>query len=184
MRGGCPEGAGGAKYRRHHILPPAHARAALPCAALRQKKQGISVCRGRRGTQAIYRQGHSPGYPKRNVPRRGGGKSKYRRPHILPPAFMRGVAAKAAGGSRMPHGRTANGRPYTQKWGPRKGERPLWGAEEPRYGWNFPLAENGTLYLVLRRCRGRRPRRPCSYAVHKYQKSGVWRIAVAHIRGV
>ena len=35
------------------------------------------------------------------------------------------------------------------KRGPRKGEWPLWGEEKPRYRWNFLLAENGTLYLVL-----------------------------------
>ena len=35
--------------------------------------------------------------------------------------------------------------------GPRKGGRPLWGEEKPRHRWNFPLAENGTLWLVLRR---------------------------------
>ena len=35
--------------------------------------------------------------------------------------------------------------------GPRKGEWPLWGEEKPRHRWNFPLAENGTLWLVLRR---------------------------------
>ena len=36
--------------------------------------------------------------------------------------------------------------------GPRKGEWPLWGEEKPRHRWNFPLAENVTLWLVLRRC--------------------------------
>ena len=38
-----------------------------------------------------------------------------------------------------------------QKWGPRK-TVVLWGEEKSRHGWNFLLAENGTLCLVLRRC--------------------------------
>ena len=35
------------------------------------------------------------------------------------------------------------------KWGPRKSEWLLWGEEKPRYRWNFLLAGNVTLYLVL-----------------------------------
>ena len=38
-----------------------------------------------------------------------------------------------------------------QKRGPRKDERSLWGEENPRYRWNFLLAGNGALYLVIRR---------------------------------
>ena len=40
-----------------------------------------------------------------------------------------------------------------QKRGPRKGKWPLWGEEKSRYRWNFPLAENGAVYLALRRHR-------------------------------
>ena len=44
--------------------------------------------------------------------------------------------------------------PHPLKWGPREGVWPSWGEEKPRHRWNFPLAGNETLCLVLRRAGG------------------------------
>ena len=62
---------------------------------------------------------------------------------------------------RRPVGGKGNGLPRQEKRGPRKGGRPLWGEEKPRHRWNFPLAENGTLWLVLRRARNDKHYRRC-----------------------
>ena len=63
--------------------------------------------------------------------------------------------------------------------GPRKGERHLWGEEKPRYRWNFPLAENRALYLVLRR-RGNLKCHTCGQAPCGY--GSMW--ASAPTRGI